>query len=166
MRQLRDTTWQRRGTSWIWDAVARDKVGSASEVWSLRQFLQAKGSWPEGLPSNDNQTLVVGGLEGALDVLSPTDAENWLGKAIKGAILSFQEFYDGEASLIFWIPSGRERLDINLATDDVSWCCAHPHQDQRIDFGRILWGQANEYPQRILLPETSSPIGLFHLRIT
>ena len=166
MRQLRDTTWQRRGTSWIWDAVARDKVSSASEVWSLRQFFQAKGNWPDDLPSNNKQTLVVGGLEGAIDVLSPTDAENWLGKAIKEAILSFQEFYEGQASLIFWLPSGRDLLEINPATDDVSWRCAPPNREQIIDFGRILWGQANEYPQQILLAENSSHIGLFHLRIT
>ena len=35
-----------------------------------------------------------------------------------------------------------------------------------IDFGRILWGQANEYPQEILLHDDGRPAGLFHLRIT
>ena len=44
MKQLLDTVWQRRGTSWIWDEEARNQVCVASEVWSLRQFLQAVGA--------------------------------------------------------------------------------------------------------------------------
>ena len=41
MKQLRDSVWQRRGTSWIWDAEALAQVAKADEVWSLRQFLLA-----------------------------------------------------------------------------------------------------------------------------
>jgi hypothetical protein len=67
MRYLIDTVWQRRGTSWIWDEEARNQVCTAGEVWSLRQFLRAVGDWPDDLPSNDNNTLVVAGLEGCLD---------------------------------------------------------------------------------------------------
>ena len=52
MRQTVDTVWQRRGTSWLWDEEARNQVCVASEVWSLRQFLQSQGRWPDDLPSN------------------------------------------------------------------------------------------------------------------
>lgn len=166
MKQLRDSVWQRRGTSWIWDAEALTQVCAASEVWSLRQFLLAVGHWPEDLPSNNGATLVVAGLDGCLDLLAPSDAENWLGAEIKDAILSFQDFYSGEASLIFWLPSGAGRITINPATDAVPWLCAAPHSDQRLDFGRLLWGEAREYPQEILLHDGGKPAGLFHLRIT
>lgn len=166
MRQVLDTVWQRRGTSWIWDEEARNQVCAASEVWSLRQFLQAVGNWPDDLPSNDNKTLVVAGLEGSLDLLAPDDAEAWLGDAIKAAILSFQDAYGGEAALIFWLPLGHSRLKIQAATDAVTWLCEAPHRGSQLDFGRILWGEANEYPQEILLREGSKPAGLFHLRIT
>jgi len=47
----------------------------------------------------------------------------------------------------------------------VGWLCHAPHGHQ-IDLGRILWGQANEYPQEILLRDGGRPAGLFHLRIT
>lgn len=93
MRQLLDSVWQRRGTSWVWDEEARNQVCVASEVWSLRQFLQAVGHWPDDLPSNSNNTLVVAGLEGGLDLLTPEDAETWLGDGVKDAILSFQSWY-------------------------------------------------------------------------
>ncbi|QOK90519.1 hypothetical protein HF908_02820 [Ralstonia pseudosolanacearum] len=166
MKQLLDTVWQRRGTSWIWDEEARNQVCVASEVWSLRQFLQAAGSWPDDLPSNGNNTLVVAGLEGGLDLLTPEDAETWLGDAIKDAVLSFQSYYEGEAALVFWLPSGQGRIKFHPATDSIEWRCAAPHGESQLAFGRILWGEANEYPQEILLRGGSKPAGLFHLRIT
>lgn len=166
MKQTLDTVWQRRGTSWIWDEEARNLVCQAHEVWSLRQFLQAAGQWPDDLPSNGGNTLVVAGLDGGLDLLAPEDADTWLGDAVKDAILSFQAHFEGEASLIFWLPAGNTRLISNLATDSVEWRCAAPHGDKLLAFGRILWGEANEYPQEILLRERAKAAGLFHLRIT
>ena len=38
MRQVLDTVWQRRGTSWLWDEEARNTVCAAGEAWSLRQY--------------------------------------------------------------------------------------------------------------------------------
>ena len=166
MKQTRDTVWQRRGTSWLWDAEALAQVCKASEAWSLRQFVQATGQWPEDPPSNGNNTLVVAGLDGCLDLLPPVDAENWLGAVITESILSFQEFYGGEAALVFWLPSGAGRITTNSATDAVSWRCAHPNANEIIDFGRVLWGEAHEYPQEIMLREGAKAAGLFHLRIT
>lgn len=166
MRQLIDTVWQRRGTSWLWDEEALNQVCKASEAWSLRQFVQAIGKWPEQLPSNNGVTLVVAGLEGCLDLLSPDEAEIWLDEAVKSTILSFQDEYAGEASLIFWMPSAHGRLKVQSTTDSVTWVCGAPNQARQIDFGRILWGEANEYPQEILLAQGAKPAGLFHLRIT
>jgi hypothetical protein len=168
MRQLLDTVWQRRGVSWVWDEEARNQICVASEVWSLRQFLRtskAPGSWPDDLPSNGGRTLVVAGLDGSLDLLTPTDAEAWLDEAIKPAILSFRDERESDGALVFWLPGGHHRVSANAATDEVGWLCHAPH-GHRIDFGRILWGQANEYPREILLREGGRPAGLFHQRIT
>jgi hypothetical protein len=166
MKQFLDTVWQRSGTSWIWDPEALSLICQAQEVWSLRQFLNATGKWSENLSSNQGKTLVVAGLEGCLDLLSPKDAEKWLADDIKQAVLSFQDFWVGQASLIFWLPGGARRIIINPATDEVSWHCAAPHDGSQIDFGRILWGGAHEYPRQIVLREGGKPVGLFHLRIT
>jgi hypothetical protein len=166
MRQLLDTVWQRRGTSWLWDEEARNQVCTAGDVWSLRQFLRAVGNWPDDLPSNGSKTLVVAGLDGSLDLLSPNDAETWLGDVIKPAVLKFQDEYQGDAALVFWLPTGHSRLKVQASTDAVNWLCAAPYAQSQLDFGRILWGEANEYPQEILLRDGGKPAGLFHLRIT
>ena len=156
MKQTLDTVWRRRGIGWIWDA----------EVWSLRQFLGSVCKWSEDLPSNSGKTLVVAGLEGGLDLLSPAEAEKWLENDIKPALLSFQDFWASDAALIFWLPGAAERIRINSANDAVAWRCAAPHSGEVVDFGRILWGEAHEYPQEIILRSGAKSAGLFHLRIT
>ena len=166
MRQLLDTVWQRRGTSWLWNEEARNQICTADEVWSLRQFLRAAGNWPDDLPSNDGNTLVVAGLDGSLDLLTPADAEVWLGDEIKPAILKFQDSYEGDAALVFWLPGANNRLRVNPTNDSVNWLCAAPYRQNEVGFGRTLWGEANEYPQEILLRAGGVPAGLFHLRIT
>ena len=166
MKQVLDSVWQRRGVSWIWDDEAFSAVTKASEVFSLRELLRATKSWPDELPSNGGNTLVVAGLDACLDLLSPVHADSWLASDLKTAILSFQDEYSGEAALIFWLPTGQRRFQTDLASDAVRWRCSAPHAQQEIEFGRLLWGEAREYPQEIILSHGGKPVGLFHLRIT
>lgn len=166
MKQLMDSVWQRRGISWIWDDEALAQVCVPSEVWSIREFMQARGRMPEDLPSNGGNTLVVAGLDGALDLLRPADADIWLGDVVKSAIKSFQDESQGEGALIFWLPSAQGRIKVHPATDAVSWKCAAPHGESTLDFGRLIWGDAGQYPQEIVLREGAKAAGLFHIRIT
>ena len=109
MKQLRDSVWQRRGISWIWDAEALHQVTASREVLSLRQLMLQRSAWPDELPSNHGQSIVIAGLDACLDLLPPSEAEIWLGGTLKETILSFQDFYGGsDASLVFWLPNGQE----------------------------------------------------------
>jgi hypothetical protein len=99
-------------------------------------------------------------------LIEPSGGEEWLQEVVKPAILSFQDAYGGEAALVFWLPGGHSRIRQQPATDAVQWLCAAPFSQHHLDFGRLLWGEANEYPQEILLREGARPAGLFHLRIT
>ena len=48
------------------------------EIVSLRKlFVLAEEGFHEPLPSNGGKLLIATGLEGALDALSPDDAEAW-----------------------------------------------------------------------------------------
>lgn len=166
MKQLLDSVWQRRGVSWVWNAQAFNQVATAAEVLSLRELLRCVGQWPNDLPSNNGSTMVVAGLDAGLDLLSPEDAETWLSGVLKQAILSFQDCYQGEGALLFWLPSGERRLQVQGANDSVIWRCGAPSGDSQIDFGRLLWGEARQYPQEIAFARDSKAVGLFHLRIT
>jgi hypothetical protein len=166
MKQLLDTVWRRRGVSWIWDDVSLNTVAKPGEVLSLRQFVRSDGHWPDDPPSNNGSTMVVAGLDACLDLLAPEEADEWLANDFKRVILSFQDNYQGDAALVFWLPGGQRRIKTQPANDAVIWRCGAPHGDQQIEFGRILWGEAREYPQEILRPEAAKSVGLFHLRIT
>lgn len=166
MKQLLDSVWQRRGVSWIWDDVALSAVTKSSEVFSLRELMCASRNWPDNLPSNGGNSLIVAGLDACLDLLPPIEGESWLGNELKSAILSFQDEYSGEAALIFWLPKGERRFHTDMATDAVRWKSAAPHSNMNIELGRILWGEAREYPQEIVMSKGGKPVGLFHLRIT
>jgi hypothetical protein len=71
MKQLFDTVWQRRGVSWIWDDEALNKVAKPGEVFSLRELLRFERQWPDDLPSNNGDIMVVAGLDACLDLMSP-----------------------------------------------------------------------------------------------
>jgi hypothetical protein len=166
MRQTLDIAWHSRGTTWLWDEAALPALGPVADAWSLRRWLRTVGQWPNDLPGAGGQVVLVAGLDMALDAQPAADAETWLRDVLKPAVLSFQAAYDGGGALVFWLPTGRNRMKVNSATDAVTWACGGADHGKALDFGRILWGAAGDYPQQLLLQPGGAPAGLFHARIT
>lgn len=173
MKLLKDGVWQRRGISLLWGPEALANVTAPNEVMSIRQFLAMVGRWPEALPANGGKALVVAGLEGCLDLIDPSFAEEWLKSDLLPAMLAFQDEYSLEAALIFWLPTGKNRVKMNSASDAYSWICAAPHSSRRIEIGRILWAGAAADAARIIDegagntdPDGPGWIGLHHPRIS
>jgi hypothetical protein len=150
MRVLHGDVWKRRGLGLLWDAKALSSLAEPPSVVSIRQFVAMVGKWPADLPSNDGLALVVAGLEGCLDIMKPVDGEQWLERDFRPAVLSFRDRYGLEAALIFWLPSGKNRVRMNPATEAYFWHCSAPHGNQRLDLGRILWAGAEADVRRIL----------------
>ncbi len=173
MKTLQGDVWKRRGVSLLWSPEALSTLATAKEVVSIRQFFALLGNWPDDLPSNDGNTLVVAGLEGCIDLMSPEEAEEWLKSDLLPAILEFQDEYSLEAALVFWLPDGKRRIRMNRATEAYSWICAAPNSGQTLDLGRILWAGAEADVGRILDdsqpnkdPDGPAWIGLHHPRLS
>ncbi len=166
MKTLLDTVWQRLGSTWLWDEAALAMLGPASAAWSLRRLLRTVGHWPDELPGTAGKCVLVAGMDTALDALPAAEAEDWLREALKPAVLSFQAHFDGGGALMFWLPTGRNRMKVNSATDAVTWACGGADHGKTLDFGRILWGGAGEYPQQVLLQAGGAMAGQYHARIT
>jgi len=173
MQVLRQRRWVRRGFSILWDAQSLTRVGTPDQVVSMREFFSFRDHWPEDLPASGGDALVVGGLEGCLDVLSVDDTLVWLKEDLKTLVLDFQEFYKGDAALILWLPSGAKRIHMIASTERYTWKLSAPHADQTIDLGRCLWGGAEADVARIL--DSDDPkadcdgpawVGLHHPRIS
>ncbi len=164
--------WSRRGIALLWGTEILASIVSPDKVLSLRQFFQLVDKWPEELPANDDSTLVVAGFEGTLDLLDTDDAVNWLENTVQEAILSFQDFYEGQAGLVLWLPSGRSRLSMNGATEKYYW----KHRatgNEGLPIGRLLFGGVESEIVRLIdNPDINSDndgkhwIGIHHPRIS
>ena len=163
----------RRGLSLLWEPDILAKVVNPGGVLTLREFFALRNKWPNDLPGTGGDALVVAGIEGCLDSLTELDAVAWLESDLKGAILSFQEHYQGQAALILWIASGRSRIGMDLADEEYFWRTPPGREDSRLPIGRCLWGGAESDVARILVSEERDPdfdgsayVGLHHPRIS
>jgi hypothetical protein len=170
---LHDNTWITCGTSLLWDATALKSVCPFDSVRSLRELLRLhQAGWPDGsLQLINNRTLVIAGLEAAMDTLPPDQALEWLENTVYQAILDFQEAVaDGgrEAGLIFWLADPK-RIFYKPAEDTYHWHCSGEHGKRSIPIGRCLWNGAEGSVRRIMV-RTAAPssawAGLFHPRIS
>jgi hypothetical protein len=60
-------------------------------------------------------------------------------------MLSFQDEYEGQAGLLFWLPQGQKRIKHQPATNDYTWACGGKYNAQTLPIGRALWaGAAND----------------------
>lgn len=157
---LHDDVWARCGTSLLWDAAALNRICTTDSVRSLREFLRLHevarsngGEWQENaLRLINGRTLMVAGLDSALDTLDPDAACQWLEQKVYPAILDFQEnVADGgrEAALIFWL-ADRKRVHYLPAENSYHWHCTGLHRHQQIPLGRCIWNGAQGSAQRIM----------------
>ena len=152
MRIVRDKTWRRRGLALLWGGGALAEVAKTDEIVPLRAFLSLAESWPDDLPSDKGNALVVAGVEGVLDSLTPDDAEKWLEEDLKPLLFSFQEEYEGQGALILWLPSGRQRVHMKRASESYLWHCGPASGRKTLPIGRVLWAGAEADAGRVLDP--------------
>ncbi len=170
---LHDPTWMTAGTSLLWDAAALHQICAPEAVRSLRELLRLHhAGWPaETLNLVHQRTLVVAGLEAALDTLAPEAAVEWMEQTVYAAIIDFQQrVADGgrEAALIFWLADGA-RVFPRPAEDTFHWHCAGAHRGQSLPIGRCLWNGAEASARRITTKNAAGkPVwaGLFHPRVS
>lgn len=173
---LLDDIWTRRGVSLLWDADALAALCEPSQVLSLRRFLLLhRDDWSnvESLMVDNEATvvtLVVGGLESAIDALPPEDACEWLEQVVYPAIVSYQREVAGggaEAALVLWLADHR-RLDYHTSDDTYHWHCGTEYKGQQIPLGRCLFNGAQRDVRRIQVAgdkKTDHWVGLFHPRV-
>lgn len=166
-------SWMRKGFSLLWSAECLQKICEASEVVSMRKFIEISMSWPDDLPSASGNALVVSGVEGCLDILSEKDSKKWLEHNLRERILSFQDHYEGQAALILWLPSGKKRISMLGASEEYYWRTESGSEKHGLHLGRLLWSGAENEVERIMNTEDTKAdpdgidwVGLHHPRIS
>ncbi|MFH2001742.1 MAG: hypothetical protein ABIK28_18800 [Planctomycetota bacterium] len=170
-RTRHDEVWTRRGFTLLWGADALHKAAQPSEILSIRQFFELAKAWPEELPSSQGNAVVVTGLEGCLDLLKDGDeAAAWIEGKFKDCLMAFQNKYENQAALIFWLPSARNCIKMHGAHEEYYW---NRRSNQQLHLGRLLWSGAESEVERIIDPnhpnqDADGPawIALYHPRIS
>ena len=172
VRTRHNQGWPRRGFALLWESDFLADLVRPADVLSLRQFFAFVDDWPDDLPAANGDAMVVSGLEGCLEVLGAADAAKWLETDLRNAILSFQDYFEGQAGLILWVPSGRNRIAMNRATEEYFWKHRETGGDG-IPLGRLLFSGAENEVVRIMDTDDRNAdadgkhwIGLHHPRIS
>jgi len=170
---LRDNTWMTHGISLLWDAEALNQICSPESVRSLREFLCLhQAGWPEeGLKLINNRTLVIAGLEAAMDTLNPQEAVEWLEQKVYRAVRDFQDNVadgGGEAALVFWFADAK-RIWHHAGDSTNHWYCSGAHRNHSIPIGRCIWNGAESSVRKVVtvgLDDKPRNVGLFLRRIS
>lgn len=162
MHDMSSSAWQRRGSSVVYSRHMLGPLIAAGCLVSLREALGWLRQWPDAPPGNGH-TVLVGGLETCLEVLSTGEAEDFLRRRVKPFILEFQSRWDQRGLVFgFGCPSQRFRVD---AQENVLF--SHP-QGGAVHLSSCLWnGAAGQDLYRLLTkdPATNQPVlGGFHVR--
>jgi hypothetical protein len=153
----------------IWGAsgLARAKP---HEVVPLRKLFQmASDGFSDPLPSNDGRLLIATGLEGALDVLTPEEAETWTIEHVRPVLARFQEAWDGSGALAFWLPSGETRIVARPATAAYDWRLPTGHGGRTLPLSELIFSGADDDLQQIMDKPAGAAaecIGLYHPRVS
>ena len=173
MLMVSDQSWTRRGLSILWAAEALSRIAQPHQVVSVRQLVALSRAWPEDLPGVDGNAVVVAGVDGCLDALSPEEATQWLEEDLRRIIVDFQDRYENQAALILWVPDGRRRIAMQRSTEQYEWNCSGSDLGKTVSLGRCLWAGADSDTRRILDrreanqdPDGAAWIGLNHPRIS
>jgi hypothetical protein len=161
--------WTRRGLSLLWGAPALTKA-APQEIVSLRKlFVLAEEGFHDPLPSNGGKLLIATGLEGALDALSPDDAEAWTIDRIRPVLEHFQEAWQGDGALAFWLPSGEARIVSRPVSAAYDWHLPTGHGGRTLPLSQLIFAGAADGLQQIM-DDSAGPaiawIGLYHPRIS
>lgn len=173
MKSVDSEVWLRSGLSLVWDARALGPNLRPEEAVSVRGLTRMAEAWPEELPSQGGDALLVGGLESLLDCLSPEDAEEYLRRRFVPLVENFQRHYEEQAALMIWIPSGLRRVRLDQEQRRIIWLCAAPHETATLALGRLLWSGAEKDVRRIQDPRGAGEtkhdkawLGLFQARVS
>ena len=117
MRELNNDSWKRRGSSVIFHHPTLNSV-ITSQV-SLRQAL----SWLTNLPPEppvDSKTILITGLETILELLEPTEAEDFLLKRIQPLLRHLQNRWDSIGILLGFNNSSKA-FDISIHDESLNF---------------------------------------------
>jgi hypothetical protein len=161
MKELSADSWKRQGSSVIWDRDTLQSLLPVASLVSLRTFLTWHDAWPAQLPRN-SRTILVGGLQTCLELMSPTEGEAFLLQRVQ-ALISRQQSKMEQVGVVFAFHNATHRaFDVTHRDEEISYKRAgHPLMPLSVP----LWGRGSSADIHLVLrsAQPREPIG-YHVR--
>lgn len=119
MREMTSSTWLRRGSCVIYEKQLLAPLIQSGCMVSLRHALGWMLAWPQQPPA-EGQTVLVGGLQTCLEVLPPTEAEDFLQKRVKPFIEEFQSYWP-QCGLVFGFGAHPNAFRITAMKEEIEF---------------------------------------------
>ena len=104
----------------IWDRDTLQSLLPVASLVSLRTFLTWHDAWPVQLPRN-SRTILVGGLQTSLELLSPAEGEAFLLNRVQ-ALISRQQSKMEQVGVVFAFHNATHRaFDITQRDEEISY---------------------------------------------
>ena len=160
MEPMTRDLWKRRGSSVVFHPQLLGPLIHDGCLISLRTALGWLKSWPTDPPGNGS-TVLVGGLEAALEVMGPEEAEEFLRARMRRWVCEFQSQWDGRG-LVFGFGCSEKRFKQD-AYENVLFTVPG---DQMIRLSESLWNGSSLHDMHQILvedPETGKkePAGFY-----
>ena len=133
MQEMTSSTWLRRGSSVVFHPQLLGPLIHDDCLVSLRTALEWLKGWPADPPGNGS-TVLVGGLEAALEVMDEDEAEVFLRGKVKAFVQEFQSIWD-QRGLVFGFGCPAKRFKVD-AFENVLFRCPG---DKAIQLSAALW---------------------------
>ena len=146
METISNTTWQRKGSSIVFDQQSLSPFIVNGSVISLRQIL----SWTNGYPVDPpvpGKTILISGLETIIETMEIAEAETFLSHRIRPLIIELQNrWYD--CGLVFGFTADAHAFRETPLEEEVLF---HRRDQKKIRISEGLWdGSATINMKRIV----------------
>lgn len=166
MREMSSSAWLRRGSSIVFDKQSLGPLISSGSLISIREALSWMKAWPTEPPSG-SRTVLVGGLETCLEVLTSQDAERFLREPVKAFILQFQERWD-QVGLVFGFGTSPSSFEVTSAEEEIIF---RRRGGERVRLSYFMWDGSSTLNLTRLVRDGDQPgkqvtVGYHVLRIS
>lgn len=164
MRDMSSSAWLRRGSSIVFDRVTLGPLIGEGALVSMREALRWMRAWPAEPPDNV-RTVLVCGIETFLDIMEPTEAQNFLKSRVKPFVEEFQARWD-QRGLVFGFGTHERAFEVTASDEEVLFI---RRDGERVRLSYSLWdGSATMNVMRLIRDEQGKRItvGYYVARIS